>query len=54
MNVNDDKGYLNERGAPATIASKLAPTEGLRVSERCNPSQTLVPPNNVFWLYKHS
>ncbi len=27
MGVNDDQGSLNERGAHATIASRLAPTE---------------------------
>jgi len=26
MDVNDDEGCLIERGDPATIASKLAPT----------------------------
>ncbi len=28
MDVNDDAWRLESRGAPATIASKLAPTEG--------------------------
>ncbi len=28
MVVNDDAGFLNERGARETIASELAPTGG--------------------------
>ncbi|VVN01895.1 hypothetical protein PS659_03399 [Pseudomonas fluorescens] len=29
MDVNDDEGYLNKRGAFKCIASKLAPTGGV-------------------------
>ncbi|VVP29412.1 hypothetical protein PS874_04132 [Pseudomonas fluorescens] len=29
MDVNDDGGYLYERGALTSIASKLAPTRGM-------------------------
>jgi hypothetical protein len=31
MDVNDDEGCLNERGAQASIASELAPTGERRI-----------------------
>ncbi len=32
MDVNDDEGCLNQRGALTCIASRLAPTEGTRAT----------------------
>ncbi|MNC55895.1 hypothetical protein D3C75_1054600 [compost metagenome] len=42
-NVNDDAVTLKNRGALASIASKLAPTGDLRLASRQNAGFTLVP-----------